>query len=132
MRSIKFRAWDIVEKKMINNLQDRYGMSADLKCRNHIIMQYTGLKDKKRTEIWEGDIITVVNPKCQRQKKRLVGVVEFSYASFRYKLARVDVWEHYTAGTNPEIGEIYPFLNIADFTLVEVIGNIHGNPEMLK
>jgi uncharacterized phage protein (TIGR01671 family) len=52
MREIKFRAWDLDEKKMVNcePLTKR-----ELEAYN--FMQYTGLFDKNGKEIYEGDII---------------------------------------------------------------------------
>ncbi len=61
-REIKFRAWDKSCNKMrgISGLQDCFSLRSDGVCNeDYILMQYTGLKDKNGTEIYEGDIIKI-------------------------------------------------------------------------
>lgn len=74
------------------------------------IMQYTGLTDKNGVEIYEGDIIK--NP------AGAIGVVKWVTARFEVvytdsQLGKIN-WQLYSSGA------------------LEVIGNIHENPELLK
>ena len=81
------------------------------------IMQYTGLKDKNRKEIYEGDILSI---KIYSGDKVIVEgktVVEFKDGCFGV------IWGHDKA-----------FLSLNSFfkAKFEVIGNIYENPELLR
>ena len=131
MRDIKFRAWIVdhgqtpPKGNMYYGIEDFYSNGKLLSyfednqiTDEDFLMQYTGLKDKKGVEIYEGDIYTSYG---------LDGyyVVEFSTGSFiagpLNETVRVPLgWE----GNKRDVHYIE--------TEVEVIGNIHSNPELLK
>lgn len=67
--------------------------------------QYTGLKDKNRTEIYEGDIVQQYNIKAN-------GTIIYKYGQFGI-VALGMFWNIHSSQT-------------------EVIGNIHDNPELLE
>lgn len=73
MRDIKFRAWSKDCKEMIQMAQlllvNRFDKILKSEDKTHVIMEFTGLKDKKGVEIYEGDIVF--------NKGILVGEVKF-------------------------------------------------------
>ena len=109
MREIKFRAWDVSEKRMLShelfNTELSFAESAELDFwlnnDSYILMQYTGLKDKNGKEIYEGDIV----------KDGYHG----KYGIYEVK------WE--------KIG--WNFVS-EDGREIEIIGNIHENPELIS
>lgn len=129
MRTIKFRAWDKGEKKMVIHpslwTMDLngglfYGNAKMTKDDNVFdypitIMQFTGLLDKNGKEIYEGDIVVLI---CEQ--------------SCGYGIRR----------QNPRIIEWKEQLNSIGFNLglgrykkggkYEIIGNIYENPELLS
>ena len=121
MREIKFRAWDKNENEMFysNMYQNKtsmiYGLGNFLKECSDIeepIMQYTGLKDKKLKEIYEGDILS-----HHLQGNRFV---EYG-RPFKNYGGYMLVSKNGMRGT----------LNDSD-KLYEVIGNIYENTELLN
>ena len=77
------------------------------------IGQYTGLKDKNRKEIYEGDIVKVFT-----NKKWRIGKIIYEHSEFT-----IDV----TNNKDFKYGRTSIIEN-----LTEVIGNIYDNPELLE
>ncbi len=123
MRTIKFRAWDFQENKMISWDE----LTSGKHPYNHLTMlrsglglvhfqQYTGLKDKNGKEIYEGDIL---DDGFDNALPLSMGWYEFLDG------ARVNCWI---------LQYLDEHLVLTDKLLkdCEVIGNIYENPELLK
>lgn len=120
-RIIKFRAWDDHHKEMITpycELKDTRFWGFDLTNNPFspsVVMQYTGLKDKSGREIYEGDVIRF----NYSEHEERVGVVRFGSGAFHIGII-VSLYETQISA-NRIMGES-----------LEVIGNIHANPELIK
>lgn len=122
MRELKFRAWDKQEKQMMKvsaiSLENKEIGVKDFRTyhffriKNIELMQYTGLKDKNGTEIYEGDVIKV-------ERDGIIYRVEWIHGGFGLE-------PRYNSPFYPRLG------NVELREKIEVIGNIHENPEFLE
>ena len=131
MREIKFRAWIPEEKSMVEVLVIDWHWGNISFARNEkdkewatiptnnldkvALMQYTGLKDSKGREIYEGDIATV-ECECGYKANMPVG---WGYNGWRLEKQ----WSHRFPSGELEFNHT---------ERVEVIGDIYENPELLK
>ncbi|GAP02027.1 hypothetical protein FFRU_260090 [Fructobacillus fructosus] len=128
MREIKFREWD-AQRGTISygereDFDDMIGfrfehtenVDGDL-SKERVLEQYTGLRDKNDREIYEGDIVKLHVVILSPDDK--IGYIEyrpeFGYCiNFGKSIARQEYWA------------------ANDKHTIEVIGNIHENPELLE
>lgn len=74
--------------------------------------QYTGLKDKNGRKIFEGDIV-----RYGTDIYEVVFETRCGCGYFGIKMSHIETWN---------------FCNITPANLMEIIGNIHDDPELLK
>ncbi|ATN49497.1 YopX family protein [Staphylococcus aureus] len=122
---LKFKAWDKDKKVMsiIDEIDFNSGyilISTGYKSFDEVkLLQYTGLKDKNNTEIYDGDIAEFKYPHDKRFKE--IGIITHSAekACFVIKMIRDTVQEF----------ELYR--GVAN-SYLKVIGNKFDNPELLE
>ncbi len=126
MREIKFRAWD--GKDMLNidhwtlsMINWTLSMINQHIPENHIIMQYTGLKDKDKSESYAGDLYQInINP----EEKVLHQIVWLN------RMACFALWP-----VPEDRGYLPPIYGREFADIIEnntPIGTIHTHPELIK
>lgn len=120
MRDIKFRAVSKLNGnwvygsyvKHLETIQDEF---QDFDIYIETLCQYTGIKDKNGTKIFEGDIV---------------------YDSYREYSYLVKYWlgqgMYILDKINDRDGNWYSFEDVDFSENIEVIGNIYDNPELLE
>ena len=124
MREYKFRVWDTENKEMLKvqelDFEDTfYGGRLSIRTDQYndyfdiedmILMQYTGLKDKNRKEIYEGDIVKsyyyIPNEDGTEGERYIIKTIKYDEVRCKY--------------------------NIDMFENLEIIGNKWDNPELLE
>ena len=149
-REIKFRAWDNIKGKMIANSKDaayddaywdglymsEYDMLARLlSSKKWTYMQYTGLKDVNGKEIYEGDILEVVNLEEESyywtgyengMKGKLIISSNFCLCLLDEDGEHIEHWNDGNHSTG--------FSGFSDYASehIKVLGNIYENKELLN
>ena len=127
MREIKFRAWDSYQSKMYS-----WAKLGELDAGKHLslwnlligevplirAMQYTGLKDMKGVEIYEGDVVSYSSWNTEDGSSPM--------GSSEWKAGDVYFVDGKFAVRGNELWDTFKYRNIM------VIGNIHQSPELLK
>jgi len=113
-RPLKFRAWDITNRRFFDLAEVRV---PELNCvkddedNDVVFIQCTCKKDKNGREVWEGDII----------QHPSFGLAVITYHA-DYMRFQADAQEAGIAG----------FVISTNISRCEVIGNIYENPELLE
>ena len=143
MREIKFRAWNPENKSMVEF--DNEKAANDIYIAKHLLtlmankhelgenllMQFTGLQDKSGVDIYEGDIVKAVS-----NKHYWLSVISADNG----KNGNINLYamEFCNNVTSCEFEEVYTYERQDSTrrndinTRMEIIGNIHSNPELLE
>ena len=128
MRELKFRAWAndhwvdwIPTCKTLGaynaSIIDTDGYTSE-EDNPVIVEQYTGLTDKNGKEIYEGDILGGIFECCY-----------IGWCDITKSFELFNCYEHYCMACDGDI--LWCELSDSDIDL-EVIGNVHENPELLR
>src|SRR5699024_5224729 len=125
MRQIKFKAWNTDYKKPIFEYFTLDTISEYPYLLDKEIMQYTGLKDKNGTEIYEGDVINKGTHKYRTKERQ---IIYYDVEKGRYIQLPIQLLDD-TRQIDRDYGD---GVTAKKMKSVEVIGNIYENPELLQ
>lgn len=137
MREIKFRAYHKVENKMyeVFSFCDKIiktvvGIGTAMKMPIEDfkpLMQFTGLKDKKGVNIYEGDICNLEIKGYNIKPFSIPFLIVFNVDGFQGCNLKKKKFDY----LNSEYLQSPRRFNYKEWKNLEVIGNIHENPELL-
>ena len=111
MRTIKFRAWDLVENEYIYYEPNDAIIFGLMNEQGLIPEQFTGLLDCNGKEIYEGDIVCGYFRYDEDEKVSYVQNAEIDYINGWWRVKKVN-------------------FHLCRFKEIIVVGNVHENPEL--
>jgi uncharacterized phage protein (TIGR01671 family) len=126
-RVIRFRAWDKERKVMETciDINPFHVTDCDRRRWNWAqveVMQYTGLKDKNGREVFEGDILSVIEV-SETRINEYQSQVEYIESGFLVTESN---------GTQVPLACFYNPENSYPLSEIEVVGNIYENPDLVN
>ena len=131
MRQLKFRMWDDKLKTMYTpDMEPNMWNIANIEngvikqTKDNILMQYIGLKDKNKKEIYEGDFVKYYEYECEEEPElNEYEILEVKYCADISDYPAFEIDSKFDKEANRiQIGIIEG--------RIEVIGNIYENPEL--
>jgi len=129
-REIKFRAfWDDGKTMKYSDDHRNSGAFLDIAQGDLLvfgpnsvhIMQYTGLKDKDKVEIWEDDVVeAIMNFHGQETDTKFNAKIIYNSHIGAFQISYKNMHDHFVSDA------------ISGRYFLKVIGNIYENPELLK
>ena len=128
-RQLKFRAWDKLEKRFIypdKGYQGHYVLDLNGRFQNlqngsggdeYVVQQWTGLKDSKGVDVYEGDIVEFLH-----KGKKIFSKITY-YSNVGMFAVAVEL--------NQEI-DIETRKSLAGIGFFKIIGTIFETPELIK
>ena len=151
MREIKFRAWDNYDGLMIysNSGNDEYVWQLDIdsivllyhqqdedlhfypKVDNAIFMQFTGLKDRNGVDIYDGDILQLVDDAGNEIKVTCKYGIHSRVIKSGYEV-EISGFAFISPTGLPTFPIKHNYVGKNDLDIMEIIGNIYENHELSK
>jgi uncharacterized phage protein (TIGR01671 family) len=147
MKTLKFRLWDESKKEWSTGRDFLISLDGEVlfgekskyeyECRDQIVQQYTGLKDKNGKEIYEGDLIINETSDEDWGNPQLVVWSKYEEVGFAVavSLNKMHSPSYHLHELNHSIlGSIFQEQYPLNQTMgrYEVVGNIFENPELLN
>lgn len=148
MREIKFRGYDKFNKRWVygyglhqsifidgsSNAYVTAGIREVFIVDKESVGQYTGLKDKNGVEIYEGDIVR--RPAYSEEERDYIGDIVGLY-HIPEKIGEVIMYEgawclKFELNEKKVLNPFFEMMEFDRFDLIEVIGNIYENKELLE
>jgi uncharacterized phage protein (TIGR01671 family) len=137
-RTLKFRVWDVKDKKFLNPSDIAINGNGNLlitdsgwyenfenqNLSDYVVQQYTGFKDIDRKEIFERDIIEFEVPTKDNNTKKLTATIDYGLGAFLV-MAKSEDGDLFFPLLQEFHDKIYKYQ-------IKIIGNSFENPELLK